>query len=236
MTNPVTPAGAPVPPAGGGMPKWLIILLVIGLVVVLGCCGGFAACHWMCTKVVTAGAEAAQNGAVALQQRAMQAQADAQAAMEQQRAAAVAAGGNGQAMPDQAAPGAPAAGGTGGAAAAAGGNNQGIADSLGTGRMPANFPTDVPVLKGLTPSGISTADKVKGSGMIMMTGPVAHDDAVAYYDKELQNQGWKEETNQDIMGQTIMTFSKDTRTLTVQVVPDGNTGKSMVNLVYETKP
>ncbi len=49
MTNPVTPAGAPVPPAGGGMPKWLIVLLVIGLVVVLGCCGAFSAC-WFFAK------------------------------------------------------------------------------------------------------------------------------------------------------------------------------------------
>src|SRR5262249_46105903 len=35
----------------GGMPKWLIILLVIFLVILLGCCGGFIACNWMCAHV-----------------------------------------------------------------------------------------------------------------------------------------------------------------------------------------
>jgi len=62
MTNPVIPPNPNMPPSsGGGMPKWLIILLVVGLIVVLGCCGGIAACHFMCTAV-------AKNGAGALQQ------------------------------------------------------------------------------------------------------------------------------------------------------------------------
>ena len=40
----------PVTPPKSGMPKWLIILLVVLLIVALGCCGGFAACTWMCQR------------------------------------------------------------------------------------------------------------------------------------------------------------------------------------------
>jgi hypothetical protein len=46
MTNPNIPASP-----GGGMPKWVIALIVVILVIVLGCCGGIATCFWAAKKV-----------------------------------------------------------------------------------------------------------------------------------------------------------------------------------------
>jgi hypothetical protein len=71
MTNPATPTPAPPgPPAsGGGMPKWLIIVLAVGLVVVLGCCGGITTCWWIGRGV----ARQARDAIVAETQRQAQA-------------------------------------------------------------------------------------------------------------------------------------------------------------------
>jgi hypothetical protein len=44
------------------MPKWLIILLVVVLVIMLGCCGGFVACHWMCSHAGAALVGLAKEG------------------------------------------------------------------------------------------------------------------------------------------------------------------------------
>jgi hypothetical protein len=38
-------------PPRGGMPKWLIVLLVIFLVICVGCCGGFVMCSYLLKKV-----------------------------------------------------------------------------------------------------------------------------------------------------------------------------------------
>ena len=50
------------PPAGGGMPRWLIFALVALLIIILGCCGGIAACNFMCA----AAGHAVRNGAPAI--------------------------------------------------------------------------------------------------------------------------------------------------------------------------
>src|SRR5689334_8100684 len=49
MTTPNTPDYST--PPRGGMPKWLIIVLVVLLFVVLGCCGMFSMCFWVGRRV-----------------------------------------------------------------------------------------------------------------------------------------------------------------------------------------
>src|SRR3954464_6909128 len=38
-------------PRKGGMPKWLLVLLIIFIIIVLGCCGGFVTCTYLLKKV-----------------------------------------------------------------------------------------------------------------------------------------------------------------------------------------
>jgi len=98
--------------------------------------------------------------------------------------------------------------------------------------MPANFPTDVPVYTGLTPN-MSRADKTNGSGMVMLTGKVDKDKMVAYYEKELEGKGWKQEQNQDLGVATIMTYSKESRRLTLTASPNADTGDTTVTISYQ---
>jgi hypothetical protein len=235
MTNPATP------PSKGGMPKWLIILLVILLVIILGCCGIFTTCFYLARK----GVQAAQSAGAQIQIDAEQRIKDEQQRLANQatqngnNGGSVAPGGVVGPSGNSGTGGTGEAGGNAGGGNAAGGNpgnnvgDRAIAEGLGAGKLPVNFPTDVPVMKGLSPSSISMADKVKGTGMVALTGKVTREDAAAFYDKQMKDQGWTETENQDVMNQTIMQFTKDKRKATVQVVTDSNNG-TMVNIAYET--
>jgi hypothetical protein len=239
MSNPPPTVPYNTPNAGGGMPKWLIILLVIFIIVLLGCCGGFVACRWACSKAV----QSAQTGAEALQRR-----VEAEARAATQRAAAEeeaqrraqqggnagieAPGGNEGGGTTSSGGGNPSANGNG---ASAGGEPQrSFAQELGTGKLPANFPTDIPVMKGLTSSGIGNADKLAGAGSIALYGKVSREDISAYYEKQMKDQGWTITGNNDIMNQTILQFSKGKRIATIQAVADPDKG-TLVTISYETK-
>ena len=49
----------PTQPGKGGMPKWLIILLVVFLLIALGCCGGVGTCMYFGRKAVNKAREKA---------------------------------------------------------------------------------------------------------------------------------------------------------------------------------
>jgi hypothetical protein len=216
------------------MPKWLIILAVVFLIILLGCCGGFVACRWACAKAVTAGEAAAQKAEEAASRAAEEA---GRRATQPEGGGPVTVGGGGGAIGgagvDGGGGGNPGAGGGAAPGGGNGGGGNGITSGLGSGNMPANFPKDIPVMAGLAPSGVSFADKTKGSGMIALTGTGKRTDAAAYYEKQMADQGWAPGQNVDIGDSTSMTFTKDNRQATIQAVQDGN--KVMVNIIYETK-
>ncbi len=218
MTTQGTPIGTP-GSGGGGMPKWLIVLLVVLVVVLIGCCGGVSTCFFLARW-------AAQNMGPALQQ--MQDEMIKQAKAAQTRAQ----GQNpGVAVP----PAADNAGnaGTPGAPGAAGVPNAPAPAAVGpTQKLPSNFPTDVPVQEGLT-STFSIGDNTKGSGSVMLSGNVKPDDAVAYYTKTLEKNGWTQTGNTTMNELTQLQYTKDTRKLVVQV--SGGTGGAATNvmLIYE---
>jgi hypothetical protein len=110
-------------------------------------------------------------------------------------------------------------------------NNAGDAATPGA-KLPANFPADVPVYSGLTP-GFSFADKVKGSGSVMLSGKVDKDKTIAYYEKELAAKGWKQEQNTDIGAGSVLVYSKESRKLSMTVIPDADKGETMVTISYE---
>jgi len=219
------------------MPKWLIIVLVLFLIVIVGCCGGFVACRWACAKAVT-GAQSALQTATQKARDEMMA-ATQRAADEAQRQAEQAARGGGTSPPEPGvgggAPGAGAGRGAGGAptGGARGGTGGGGPSVNVTGSTPANFPKDLPVMAGFTSGGVSAADIAKGTGMVMLTGKSTRQDTVAYYEKQMKDQGWTETNNIEIGDTSSMIFTKDTRQATIQASnSDGNT---MLIISYEPK-
>jgi hypothetical protein len=228
------------PASGGGMPKWLIIVLVLLLIVIVGCCGGFVACRWACAKAVS-GAQGALQTATQRAHDEMMA-ATQRAADEAKRQAEQGLRGTGITAPEPGdgagggagapAPGARGATGGGGAPAAGTGGGR-PAVNLGGG-MPANFPKDLPVMAGFTSAGVSISDSAQGTGMVMLSGKGTRQDAVAYYEKQMKDQGWAESRNMEIGESNTMVFTKDTRQATIQAVnTDGNT---MLTIRYEPKP
>jgi hypothetical protein len=229
MTNPMPPSTPPAPAPSAqppsGFPKWIIIVIVVLLVIIVGCCGGVYTCtHFM------------KKGVEAMGDTAREALARAQAEEERQAAAARAAGEQPGGVAET-----PAAGETSTAGNPAGGNadntpnQRSVAGSLGVGRLPVNFPKDIPVMNGLTPGGFSTADKIKGSGVATFTGTLTRDQVVSYYESEMPKQGWTLNTNQDLGEASIMSFSKDKLTATIQITPDSDKKSAVVSVHYETQ-
>jgi len=219
------------------MPKWLIIVLVVLLVVIVGCCGGFVACRWACAKAVSGAQGVLQTATQKAHDELMA--ATQRAADEAQRQAEQAARGGGTTPPEPGggagAPGAGAGRGAGGAPAggARGGTGGGNLAVSPVGGTPANFPKDLPIMSGFTSGGVSVSDSAKGTGMVMLTGKSTRQDTVAYYEKQMKDQGWTETNNLEIGDTSSMIFTKDTRQATVQAsTSDGNT---MLIISYEPK-
>jgi len=227
MTNPATPSPAP----KGGMPKWLIIVLVVLVVVVLVCCGGVTTCFLAARRVAKTGVQAAtqkiHDEMIVATQRAQDEMmaATQRAADEATRQAAQNIGGAGAAN----------AGAGGNGASGSGGSTGGGRPAVNFGgSLPSNFPKDVPVMAGFTSSGVSVSDSVQGTGMVMLGGKGARADVVAYYEKQMKDQGWAEAKNVEIGESSTMIFTKDTRQATIQAITsDGNT---MLTIRYEPKP
>lgn len=203
MTNPVTPmGGTPVPPPRGGMPKWLLILIVILIIIIFGCCGGVITCGMLFKK----GAQKLQENAPG-----WQAQIEQQAREAQARAADAGRPGKGPSINGRTAP--------------ADNGEEAVVST----KLPSNFPSDVPVYSGLSPT-YSMADKTKNSGVVMFNGAGDPEKVSAYYQKELEAKGWKQETNTTFNNMTVLKYSKDEQTVNLSIVPED--GKLTVTMQY----
>jgi hypothetical protein len=206
------------------MPKWLIILLVVFLIVILGCCGGVGTCIYLGKKAVQAAKDNAGTIEQQIQDRAQQAERDA---------AARAANGGGGIPTGGGVTGGGAGGSTGGSGGGSGtsGGGGGVLPSMGS--LPTNFPKDVPVMAGMAPAGVAVADNANGSGVATFTTSQKRQDVAAYYTTAMKDQGWSVDQNMDIGQGTMMVFSKDTRKAVVQAVTTDN--QTMVTVQYQSK-
>jgi hypothetical protein len=214
MTNPATPTppgAVPPPPGKGGIPTWAIILIICCLGIPCICCGGIRACAYLFGK-------GAQTALVAAQAAAEKAQQEATKAAEAQRAA------NG---------GAPAADqGNGGGGGGGGGGGAPAEPTVQATPLPPNFPSDLPVYTGMTPT-FAMSDNTKGTGAVMFSSPDSTDKVIAYYQKSMTDQGWKEESNTSINSGAVITYSKSGTQASLTVSPDGT--KSAVSITYGKK-
>jgi hypothetical protein len=212
MTNAGTP-NYQTPAPKGGIPKWVIILIVVLGLVIFVCCGGVVTCMVLAKRVGTTVAAKAQEVAKEAQKR----------MDEEERRSAQAGGGDEVGST-------PSAGvrtESGGATPSTPGE-----PSIRATRLPANFPSDVPVYSGMQPT-YALSDKSKGTGHVIFTGSAKVDTVSSYYEKEMINKGWREETNTSINDGWVGIYSKDDRNATVSVSMDGD--KTMVSVMYEKK-
>jgi hypothetical protein len=86
------------------------------------------------------------------------------------------------------------------------------------GKLPDDYPKDAPVVGGakvIMASATKSGDI--NSYSLVLESPDSFDNTVAFYKKELGNNKWKSEANVSSEKMTILTASKDTRNLVVQV-------------------
>ncbi len=221
MTN-ATP-----PTSGGGMPKWLIILLVILLVMILGCCGGVTTCFFLARRAARSAIPALQQA----QQRVID--AEQKALQEQAARNGTAPVMDGTPATPMATPAAPVDGGTGGTNATPSAAPSGV---VSMSKLPKNFPTDVPVVSGLTPS-MSSSDNVANKGMVMLSGKVKTDDVVTSYTQGLEKAGYTQASNTNTNDITQLVYTKDALQVFVQVTPgdSGAATSSNVTIIYGPK-
>jgi hypothetical protein len=213
MTNPATPPK-------GGMPKWLIILLVLVLVIMLGCCGGITTCFFLARRAARAAGDPATWQGIQKHMEEAQRNAMNQAAAAQAAANATTPPTNGTtptnegATPSQAAT--PAQ------------------DTPPPGvKLPANFPSDVPIQSGLSVT-MPSWDNMTNTGGLLLSGNIKSDDVVTYYTTNLPQNGWTQTANNSIATTTLLQYTKNTRKVVVQVTP-ANNGASTTVMIAVTK-
>src|SRR2546423_15629902 len=93
------------------------------------------------------------------------------------------------------------------------------------GKLPDDYPKDVPVASGakiVMATSVNNADN-KGASLILESAD-SLDKTVAFYKKGLADNGWKNEATISAEKMTMLTASKDTRQLVIQIgQSDGKT-------------
>lgn len=90
-------------------------------------------------------------------------------------------------------------------------------------KLPADFPSDVPVYAGAKVVGSVTADGAQGGMYVGLETTAAVDDVIAWYRSEVKARGWTVQTDATVSGSLILSATKDTRVLSVGIAQDDGT-------------
>ena len=102
-------------------------------------------------------------------------------------------------------------------------------------KIPANFPSDVPVYPGAkVQSSVATSQEQGNGHYLGLETSDSLDTVTAWYKSQVVDKGWKIESDATINGTLILGATKDTRQLSVSV-SDGGSGKVAITLVVATK-
>lgn len=97
-------------------------------------------------------------------------------------------------------------------------------------KLPADFPTDVPVYPGAKVQGsVASAGQDNTGHYAGLETTDALDDVIAWYKKEVKSAGWTIVTDATVNGSLILSATKDSRGLSVTVTKEGD--KVVVGLV-----
>jgi hypothetical protein len=103
------------------------------------------------------------------------------------------------------------------------------------GKLPADFPTDVPVYEGTVKTAIAT-DSDKGKAfMVNVETPDAPTDVFKWYEDELASGGWTVKSTMKTGDGGLLGAEKDTTGLTVTVTPAGTSANTNVSLSVTPK-
>jgi hypothetical protein len=105
-------------------------------------------------------------------------------------------------------------------------------DASGTTAMPSNFPTDIPVYSGLKVT-YSAAEIPKEAGQATFTSSGSAADIKTFYDKQMIDNGWTQDSTNTNAEGSSSTYSKDTRTASISINSSGST--SNVVVIYGKK-
>jgi hypothetical protein len=100
-----------------------------------------------------------------------------------------------------------------------------------SGTVPEGFPADVLVYKG---TAVTMSLKQKDGFMLMLATTDAADTVAKSYREAMAAQGWSEEADMQVGGQTSLIYKKDERSASVTV--GAADGKTVINLVVQNPP
>lgn len=97
-------------------------------------------------------------------------------------------------------------------------------------KLPADFPSDVPIYPGATVQGsVASAGQDNTGHYAGLETTDALDDVIAWYKKEVKAGGWTVATDAMVNGSLILSATKDSRGLSVTVTKEGD--KVVIGLV-----
>ena len=110
-------------------------------------------------------------------------------------------------------------------------DGQKLTMDFGSGKLPDNYPKDVPVYKDAKVMVSQSVSEKNGRNLVLETND-SLDKVVDFYKKGLESNGWKTE-NTLAMGQmTMLTATKENRQVSVQVT-DGDNKRSVMQILSE---
>jgi len=204
-----------------GMPTWLKVIIVIVIVIALGCCGIFSTCLYLGHKAASSAADRIQE----MQKEGEKRRAEIQKRLEEE----------GKRI-DLPAPSdnSPSARETPGTPTTPNAPTPSPDSAIKATRLPANFPSDVPTYSGFVPT-FALSDKNAGSGSVIFTGKGSTETVSDWYEKQLQQNGWKQESSTSVNEAYIQSYSKDNRTLSVSITPETDGKTTLISIGYGKK-
>ena len=109
-----------------------------------------------------------------------------------------------------------------------------LPDASGTAQLPSNFPSDVPAYTGAKPIA-SSAQLKENAGEATWTSTDALADVKAFYEKQMVDDGWKEESNTSSGDAASLSYSKDDRIANIGIHSVGK-GSNIVITYAKKQP
>jgi len=109
-------------------------------------------------------------------------------------------------------------------------DNKGSEMKIEQGKLPDNFPKDVPIYPGAIAT-MNAADPK--AAMVTLRSDASKDEIAKYYTDELKGQGWKIQASTDLGGLFTMIAVKEQRRCTVTVTADQTQKGNTIAITFE---
>ena len=103
-----------------------------------------------------------------------------------------------------------------------------LPNASGTAPLPSNFPSDVPVYTGAKTIA-SSAQLKEDSGEATCSSTDSLADIKAFYEKQMVDNGWKEDSNSSSGDTASLAYSKEDRVATIAISTGGKTSQIFIS-------